>query len=101
MSAPTCSKWAGSEYLPQTSSKQTSYMTLFTELMQWAVYRVSFGSNGIYVGGKDTFLSELSGNFSMTGEMAPVSVTGAPGPVARITVQLGSAASTVAPAIAK
>lgn len=65
------------------------------------VCRVSFGSNGIYVGGKDTFLSELSGRFSVTGEMAPVGVTGAPGPVARITVQLGSAGATAAPVLAK
>lgn len=63
--------------------------------------RVSFGSNGIYVGGKDTFLSELSGNFSITGELAPVSVTGAPGPVGRITVQLGSGGAVPVPVVAK
>lgn len=38
---------------------------------------MSFGSNGIYVGGKDTFISELSGNWSVKGEVFPqVSPTG-------------------------
>lgn len=32
---------------------------------------MSFGSNGIYVGGKDTFISELSGNWSVKGEVFP------------------------------
>ena len=53
--------------------------------------RMAFGSNGIYVGGKDTFISELSGNWAVHGELAAISVTGAPGPVGRITVELGSA----------
>ncbi len=52
---------------------------------------MAFGSNGIYVGGKDTFISELSGNWAVHGELAGASVTGAPGPVGRITVELGSA----------
>ena len=29
--------------------------------------RMSFGSNGIYVGGKDTFISELTGNWNVKG----------------------------------
>lgn len=33
--------------------------------------RMSFGSNGIYVGGKDTFISELTGNWSVKGEVFP------------------------------
>ena len=53
--------------------------------------RMAFGSNGIYVGGKDTFISELSGNWAVHGELAAISVTGAPGPIGRITVELGSA----------
>lgn len=32
---------------------------------------MSFGSNGIYVGGKDTFISELSGNWNVKGEVFP------------------------------
>jgi len=52
--------------------------------------RMAFGSNGIYVGGKDTFISELSGNWAVHGELAGASVTGAPGTVGRITVELGS-----------
>ena len=53
--------------------------------------RMAFGSNGIYVGGKDTFISELSGNWAVHGELAAMSVTGAPGRIGRITVELGSA----------
>ena len=52
---------------------------------------MAFGSNGIYVGGKDTFISELSGNWAVHGELAAGSITGAPGQVGRITVELGSA----------
>jgi hypothetical protein len=32
---------------------------------------MSFGSSGIYVGGKDTFISELSGNWNVKGEVFP------------------------------
>ena len=62
--------------------------------LSWHLYvlvRMAFGSNGIYVGGKDTFISELSGNWAVHGELAGISVTGAPGPIGRITVELGSA----------
>ena len=55
---------------------------------------MAFGSNGIYVGGKDTFISELSGNWAVHGDLAGASITGAPGPVGRITVELGSAPPT-------
>ena len=64
-------------------------------------YRMSFGGNGIFVGGKDTFVSELTGTFSVTGELAASSVTGASGPVARITVLLGSERAAQPPAITK
>jgi hypothetical protein len=58
--------------------------------------RMRFGGGGIYVGGKDTFVSELTGNYSITAEVGPsVAKAGGGGRVARIVVQLGAAAPPV------
>ncbi len=50
-----------------------------------SVRRMSFGSNGIYVGGKDTFISELTGSWAVKAAVFPqvmqhFSTTAAAGP---------------------
>lgn len=50
----------------------------------------SFGGRGIYFGGKDVLLSELSGAFAITAETGPADKQGV-FKSARVTVQFGGA----------
>lgn len=49
----------------------------------------SFGSNGIYIGGKDVFLSEISGRFSLTTDSAEGPK--GKGKLGRLVLQIGTA----------
>ena len=53
--------------------------------------RFSFGSNGIYVGGKDLVLSELAGGFQLSG--GPTQSLKGNRKVAKLTFTLGGAPS--------
>lgn len=55
------------------------------------------GSNGIYFGGKDFMLSELSGSFGLSAEVVPSTVKGEEGQrVARLSMRVGSSAAAPA-----
>ena len=55
------------------------------------------GSNGIYFGGKDFMLSELSGSFALSAEVVPSTVKGEEGQhVARLSMRVGSSAAAPA-----
>ena len=54
----------------------------------------ALGSNGIYFGGKDFMLSELSGSFGLSAEVVPSTVKGEEGQnVARLSMRVGSSAA--------
>lgn len=54
------------------------------------VCRFAFGGRGIYFGGKDVMVSEISGNFAVSAETVSAEKSGAL-PTARITFQIGGA----------
>ena len=55
------------------------------------------GSNGIYFGGKDFTLSELSGSFGLSAEVVSSTVKGEEGQqVARLSMRVGSSAAAPA-----
>lgn len=55
------------------------------------MYRFAFGGRGIYFGGKDVMVSELSGNFALSAEAVNADKPGAL-PTAKVTMQIGGGA---------
>ena len=55
------------------------------------MYRFAFGGRGIYFGGKDVMVSELSGTFALSAEAVNADKPGLL-PTAKVTLQIGGGA---------